>query len=166
MKMSEIIIFVDDLLPNDTKYATQDICDAISRIASDRGEDIKTIIINGKDMLKIRIANSLPLIKTTIDEKVDTSKDTIIGICIDMVDRRMIQKERGKFDGELLLESIKQDKVLKHYDVVVYTGKHIEIDENQLKINKAKGIVRKEVVRGPKKTYELMAERILCLLES
>jgi CheY-like chemotaxis protein len=166
MKMSEIIVFVDDLLPNDANYATQDICNAISKITSDKREDVKTIIINGENMLKIRIAKSLPILKTTIDRQVDAFKDILIGICIDMVDRRMIPKERDKFDGALLLEAIKQDKILKHYDVVVYTGKHIEIDENQLRRKGAKGIVRKEVVRGPKKTYELMAERILRLLES
>jgi len=164
--MSEVIIFVDDLIPCDLNYVTDNICEAISKISKEKKEDIKTIVINGENMQGIRIAHALPLLKGVIGRKIDFCKDTIIGICIDLVDRRTVDRQQGGiFDGEVLLEAVKKDVDVQPYDVVVYTGKHVEVDEQRLKNKGAKGLVRREIVRGAEKTYELMAKQILQLLE-
>lgn len=161
--MSEVIIFVDDLFPTDLNYVTKNICDEITKFADNIGE-IRTIIINGEDIERERIAKALPVIKNAIDQEIDQQKETIIGICLDLVDRRMVGRQQEIFDGEILLEKIKQDPDLQVYDVVVYTGTHVEVDQQRLKSKGAKGLVRKPIPRGQEKTYETMANKILGFL--
>lgn len=162
--MSEVIIFVDDLFPSDSNYVTKNLSDEIIKIADNIGRDIRTIIINGEAITRERIANALPVVKRTTDQEVDEQEDTIIGICLDLVDRRMVGRQPEIFDGEILLERIKQDPDLGAYDVIVYTGTHVEVDQQQLKDKGAKGLVRKPMPRGSEKTYETMANQILRFL--
>ena len=162
--MSEVIVFVDDLFPRDPHYVTQDICDEIHRMSQRAERDIKTIVIHGEDLQGTPIAEALDVIENAIDQQFDATEDVLIGICIDLVDRRTVDRPAGLFDGELLLERIKENADLRHLDVIVYTGKFVEVDEQRLKSKGAKGIVRKAVVRGSERTYQIMATDILRML--
>jgi len=158
--MSDIIIFVDDLSPEAPDYVTGHICRAISNIVAEKGKPIRTIEISGEEPL---LSESLPLIKKTIEEKVDLLRETIIGICVDLVDDREKDDLKRVRSGVVLLEQIKQDPEIKVYDVLVYTSRYPEIQEQELIQKGAVCLIRREDIRKRDRTtvFDLMAERIL-----
>lgn len=166
--MSNVIIFVDDASPKSPSYIVGGICRAIKGI----DHSIKTIEINEEDLNGVLLRNSLDEVKKKIKEKVNQLEDTIIGICVDVVDARENEPQMRIRSGIDLVKALKEDSDTGVYKVISYTTRNMEIsklDEEWLEkenvdIIRKDDINKKDRERG-KTVFNVMAERILEVLQ-